>query len=69
MATRDRTKAGRVRELCRQLKPVIGERADRVWTAYLAEDEAGKAQVQDYLELLAAQTCRNSVQFFNLPEH
>ncbi|MBP7936871.1 MAG: ATP-binding protein [Phycisphaerae bacterium] len=45
----------RVRELCRQLKPVIGARADRIWMAYVIEDKDGKAQILDYLEVLAAQ--------------
>ena len=55
MAEYDRGKAARVRDLCRQLKPVIGDQAERIWMAYVAEEEAGKAQIQDYLELLAAQ--------------
>lgn len=55
MAPRDRGKPMRVRELCRQLKPIIGQQAERIWMAYVAEDEDGKTQVQDYLELLAAQ--------------
>ena len=55
MAAYERSKAGQVRELCRQLKPVIGQQADRIWLAYVAEDEAGKTQIQDYLEVLAAQ--------------
>ena len=55
MAEYERGKAARVRELCRKLKPVIGQQADRIWMAYVAENESGKTQVQDYLELLAAQ--------------
>lgn len=47
--------ADRVRELCRQLKPIIGLQAERIWLAYVAEDENGKSQVQEYLELMAAQ--------------
>jgi hypothetical protein len=45
----------RVRELCRQLKPIIGAQADRIWLAFVTENEAGKEQILDYLELLAAQ--------------
>ena len=55
MADYDRGKASRIREHCRQLKPVIGKQADKIWMAYVAEDEAGKAQIEDYLELLTAQ--------------
>ena len=62
MAEYERSKAARVRELCRKLKPVIGEQAERIWMAYVAEDEAGKTQVQDYLELLAAQHFHGSLE-------
>lgn len=54
MALRDHTKAGRVRDLCRRLKPMLGERADRIWQAYWSESEDGKAQILDYLEIMAA---------------
>jgi len=44
----------RVQELCRKLKPVMGKRIDRLWSAYLAESDAdGKADVEQTLELLA----------------
>src|SRR5690606_12067885 len=48
------SKAGRVRDLCRKLKPLIGDHAQRIWQAYLAENDSGKIQVHEYLELLAA---------------
>ncbi len=54
MATSDQNKVARVRDLCRQLKPVIGEQADRIWMAYVAENDVGKEQILEYLELLAA---------------
>ncbi len=54
MALRDHTKAGRVRDLCRRLKPVLGAKADRIWQAYWSESESGKAQILDYLEIMAA---------------
>ena len=45
----------RAQELCRQLKPVLGRRIDRLWSAYLAEsDPGGKADIEQTLELLAA---------------
>ena len=44
----------RVQELCRKLKPVLGTRIDRLWSVYLAEsDPAGKADIEQTLELLA----------------
>jgi len=44
----------RVREICRQLKPILGEKMEQVFQAYLAEDEMGKQQLEAYLELLQA---------------
>lgn len=45
----------RIQELCRQLKPVLGKKVDRLWSAYLAEsDPGGKADIEQTLELLAA---------------
>ena len=45
----------RVQELCRSLQPVLGKKVDGLWAAYLAEsDAAGKADIEQTLELLAA---------------
>ena len=45
----------RMQELCRKLQPVLGKKIDRLWTAYLSEsDPAGKADIEQTLELLAA---------------
>ncbi len=45
----------RVQELCRKLKPVLGPKVDRLWAVYLSEsDPAGKADIEQMLELLAA---------------
>ena len=45
----------RVQELCRSLKPVLGKKVDRLWSAYLAEsDTDGKADIEQVLELLAS---------------
>src|SRR3990170_8903525 len=45
----------RVQELCRKLKPVLGQKVDKLWSAYLAEsDQDGKADIEQTLELLAA---------------
>jgi hypothetical protein len=62
MTPHDRGQPTRVRELCRQLKPIIGAQAERIWMAYVAEDETGKTQIQDYLELLAAQHFQGSLE-------
>lgn len=44
----------RVRELCRRLKPVLGARTDRLWSTYLADDQDGRRDIEQMLELLAA---------------
>ncbi len=44
----------RVQELCRKLGPVLGKRVDGLWSAYVAEDSEGKADIEQTLELLAA---------------
>ena len=45
----------RMQELCRQLKPVLGKKIDRLWSAYLAESDAsGKSDIEQTMELLAA---------------
>ena len=42
----------RVREICRKLKPLLGERVDRLFMAYAAEDDEGKKQIEAYLDVL-----------------
>lgn len=51
----------RVQELCCQLKPVLGKKVGRLWSAYLAEsDPGGKADIEQVLELLAAKHLRRN---------
>ncbi len=53
----------RIQELCRKLKPILGERIDRLWTVYLAEsDPAGRADIEQTLELLAGKHLGHSYQ-------
>ena len=53
----------RVQELCRKLKPIMGEKIDGLWRAYLAEsDTAGKADIEQTLELLAAKHLQQDYQ-------
>lgn len=54
MATSHSSGLERVREICRQLKPILGEKMEQVFRAYMAEDETGKEQLEAYLELLQA---------------
>lgn len=42
-----------IQEICRQLKPIIGDQADRYWLTYLAEDQDGKRDVDTAIRLLA----------------
>jgi energy-coupling factor transporter ATP-binding protein EcfA2 len=52
-----------VKELCRQLKPVLGKKIDKLWKCYLAEsDMKGKADIEQTLELLAAKHLKKDYQ-------
>ena len=42
-----------IQEICRQLKPIIGTKADRYWLAYLTEDQDGKRDIDMAVRLLA----------------
>lgn len=43
-----------LKELCRKLKPLIGKRADALWTAYLlAETPEAKREIQMLIQMLA----------------
>ena len=67
MAVPHSSSLDRVRELCRQLKPILGEKMEQVFQAYLAEDEPGKEQLEAYLELLQAKHL--PVRLDQLPTH
>ncbi len=43
-----------VRQLCLKLKPVLGSKIDKIYTAYMAEDEKGRDQIEHYLQQLTA---------------
>jgi len=43
-----------VRQLCLKLKPMLGSKMDKVYAAYMAEDEAGQEQIENYLQQLIA---------------
>lgn len=52
MADRGVPQAGKVREWCLKLKPILGDQMDQIYLAYCAEDDQGKKQIEQYLELL-----------------
>jgi hypothetical protein len=43
-----------VRQLCRKLRPILGDNMNQVFEVYCAEDADGKQQIETYLELLSA---------------
>lgn len=43
-------------EICRKLKPIQGAKIDRLWRAYLAEDMAGKREIEQVLQIMYANT-------------
>ncbi|MFC1794068.1 ATP-binding protein [Planctomycetota bacterium] len=48
------SKTDHVRQLCRSLRPILGDKMNEVFRVYCAEDAEGKPQVETYLELLSA---------------
>jgi len=42
-----------VQETCLALKPILGEQAAQLWQAYLLQDEDGKHEIEEQVELLA----------------
>lgn len=42
-----------IHELCKKLKPIIGERADKLWYTYLAEDYKGRNDVALNIQIIA----------------
>jgi len=50
-----------VQETLRKLKPIIGQKADQFWLAYLAEDRTGKAELETMFGLLANKFLGNSI--------
>jgi hypothetical protein len=50
----DSTDSVNIRQLCLRLKPILGSKMDKVYAAYMAEDETGKDQIENYLQQLTA---------------
>lgn len=50
-----------IERICRSLKPVLGEQAEALWLAYLAEDERGKKEFEQMLPLLAAKVLNRNL--------
>ncbi len=42
-----------IEELCKKLKPIIGDEADSLWYMYLAEDEKGRRKLALDIEIIA----------------
>ena len=51
----DNTNSVNVRQLCLQLKPILGSKMDKIYAAYMAEDKEGQEQIEQYLQLLTAE--------------
>jgi len=44
-----------VDEICRYLKPFLGEKADRMWQAHQVADFEGRKQIEQHLRILSLQ--------------
>jgi len=53
--------ATRVEEMCRRLKPILGDRADTLWIAYLTEDYEGRKEIESMLQILYLRSLNQSV--------
>jgi len=59
--TRYNSPDDKVRELCLALKPVLGKQIDKIWQNYLFEDDDGKTEIAEYLQMLAASNLSNDL--------
>ena len=39
-------------DICVKLRPILGEKVDRLWRAYLVEDTDGKREIEQILNML-----------------
>ncbi|MBA7490514.1 hypothetical protein ES702_01052 [subsurface metagenome] len=53
--------ATKVQEMCRRLKPILGDRADTLWVAYLTEDYEGRKEIESMLQILYLRSLNQSV--------
>ncbi len=49
-----------VDDICRYLKPFLGEKADRMWQAYQVADLQGRKQIEQYLRILSLRYLQES---------
>jgi hypothetical protein len=58
-------------ELCKKLRPIIGQQADAYWRTYLAEDAEGKREILDALQLMSinllGQNLENDEEHLSVP--
>lgn len=47
-----------VLETCKKLKPILGDKADKLWHLYLSEDEKGRKDIALQIEILAEKLLR-----------
>ncbi len=50
-----------IEELCKKLKPILGEQIDRLWQTYMLEDAEGKKEIEETLQVLAAKYLAGTV--------
>ena len=55
-------KSSSVKDLCNRLKPIIGDKADDIFRAYMAENADGKKEIERYLELLSSKYLSSELQ-------
>lgn len=51
-----------VQAKCRALRPILGNQADDLWTAYLFQDEEGREELEEQINLLVNMNLNSDVQ-------
>ena len=49
-------------ELCRKLKPIVGEKVEQLSLMYLTENQQGKRDIEEMLKLLAAKVLGSTIE-------
>ena len=56
-----------VHEVLRKLRPILGQRVERYWLAYLSEDHEGRQELETAFRLMAAKYLGSEVETLDVP--
>ena len=52
---------GKVKEICKQLRPILGAKMDRFWRAYCFSDDKQRKDLETYLEMLSSKVIKEDL--------